>query len=129
MHNIRLAAADPISPIRVSPKGRYFVDPAGHPVFWLGDTQWELFRLFSPEGALRILRDRQVKGFNLILIMLLGVTGWHCLSPVFCISTTPKSDEIQAIIGRQMLSVARVAAGQVDALKPGPPSDHAPFPV
>ena len=63
----------PISPIRVSPNGRYFVDGDGKAVFWLGDTQWELFRLFTPEVALRILRDRQAKGFNVILIMLTGV--------------------------------------------------------
>ncbi len=63
----------PISPIRVSHSGRYFVDPAGKPVFWLGDTQWELFRRFSPETALPILKDRQSKGFNVILIMLTGV--------------------------------------------------------
>ena len=73
MHTVHSATTDSISPIRVSPNGRYFVDPAGRPVFWLGDTQWELFRLFAPEGALRILRDRQAKGFNIILIMLLGV--------------------------------------------------------
>ncbi|RPJ51401.1 MAG: DUF4038 domain-containing protein [Chloroflexi bacterium] len=62
-----------ISPIRISPNGRYFVDPAGHPVFWLGDTQWELFRQYAPDTALKILRDRHVKGFNIILIMLTGV--------------------------------------------------------
>ena len=33
--------------IRVSPNGRYFVDGEGNPFFWLGDTQWELFRCFS----------------------------------------------------------------------------------
>ena len=63
----------PISPIRIHPGGRYFVDRNGDPVFWLGDTQWELFRLFSPDEALDILRDREAKGFNVILIMLLGV--------------------------------------------------------
>jgi hypothetical protein len=64
---------EPISPLRVSPNGRHFVDAAGAPVFWLGDTQWELFRLFTPDQALHILRDRQSKGFNIILIMLTGV--------------------------------------------------------
>lgn len=65
--------ANPISPIQVAPNGRYFVDQKGDPVFWLGDTQWELFRLFEVDSALRILRDRQAKGFNVILIMLAGV--------------------------------------------------------
>jgi hypothetical protein len=66
-----------ISPIRVSANGRHFIDRQGHPVFWLGDTQWELFRLFGPDTALRILRDRQAKGFNVILIMLTGVDLGH----------------------------------------------------
>ncbi len=62
-----------ISPIRISPNGRYFVNQDGAPVFWLGDTQWELFRQCTMDQALRILRDRQAKGFNVILIMLTGV--------------------------------------------------------
>jgi SAM-dependent methyltransferase len=45
----------------------------GTPVFWLGDTQWDLFRCFTPETALPVLRDRQAKGFNVILVMLTGV--------------------------------------------------------
>jgi hypothetical protein len=53
------------------------VDRQGHPVFWLGDTQWELFRLFTPDTALHILKDRQTKGFNVILIMLTGVDLGH----------------------------------------------------
>ena len=63
----------PIGPMRVSPNGRGFVDKSGNPVFWLGDTQWELFRLFTADRAMRILRDRREKGFNVILIMLTGV--------------------------------------------------------
>jgi Protein of unknown function (DUF4038) len=33
-----------IAPVRVSANGRYFVDRQGQPFFWLGDTQWQLFR-------------------------------------------------------------------------------------
>ena len=62
-----------ISPIRVSSNGRYFVDENGSPVFWLGDTLWELFRMFTRDEALEILKDRQRKGFNIILVMLTGV--------------------------------------------------------
>jgi hypothetical protein len=62
-----------LSPIQISPNGRYFVDRDNQPTFWLGDTQWELFRLFEHETALRILQDRQAKGFNVILVMLTGV--------------------------------------------------------
>ena len=31
-------------PIKVSDNGRYFIDQKGNPVFWLGTTQWQLFR-------------------------------------------------------------------------------------
>ena len=63
---------EPISPIRVSPNGRHFVDRRGEPVFWLADTQWELFRMFRPDEALQLLENRKSKGFNVILIMLMG---------------------------------------------------------
>ena len=69
----------PISLIRVSPNGRYFVDPHGKPFFWSGDTQWELFRRFNSEQARCILKDRQAKGFNVILIMLTGVDAGNVL--------------------------------------------------
>jgi hypothetical protein len=59
--------------LQVSSNGRYFVDHANQPLFFLGDTQWELFRLFDVDTALTILRDRQAKGFNVILVMLTGV--------------------------------------------------------
>jgi len=62
-----------IGPIRISPNGRYFVDQNGKPFFWLGDTQWELFRLFTIEDAEAILEDRQKKGFSAIQIMITGV--------------------------------------------------------
>ena len=73
MNQISPARVDPASPIRVSSNGRYFVNKNAQPVFWLGDTQWELFRLFTASTALRILQNRQAKGFNIILIMLTGV--------------------------------------------------------
>lgn len=68
-----MTTVNPISPIRVSPNGRHFVDAGGRPVFWLGDTLWELFRLYTPEEALRLLKNRQAKGINVILAMLFGV--------------------------------------------------------
>jgi hypothetical protein len=77
MSTITPANSEPISQIRVSPNGRYFVDGDGMPVFWLGDTQGELFRLFHADEALRILKHRQDQGFNVILIMLTGVDLRH----------------------------------------------------
>jgi len=38
-------------PIKVSPNGRYFVDPRDNPVFWLGTTQWQLCRDYNLDEA------------------------------------------------------------------------------
>ena len=60
-------------PVKVSENRRYFVDQKNQPVFWLGDTQWELFRSFSLDDARTILENRQRKGFAFIQVMLFGV--------------------------------------------------------
>jgi len=57
----------------ISPNGRYFVGQHGEPYFFLGDTEWELFRKYSADEALQILNRRKTQGFNTILVMLLGV--------------------------------------------------------
>jgi len=62
-----------MGPIRISPNGRYFADQDGVPFFWLGDTQWELFRLFTIEDAEAVLENRKSKGFSVIQIMITGV--------------------------------------------------------
>jgi hypothetical protein len=62
-------------PVGVSSDGRFFLDAAGRPTFWLGDTQWELFLSFKEEEAEALLEDRRAKGFNAIQVMLLGVGG------------------------------------------------------
>jgi len=66
------AAHEPTT-IRASEDGRYFVRPDGEPFFWLGDTQWELFRLFPLEQVERILANRRRLGFTCVQIMLVGV--------------------------------------------------------
>src|SRR5262245_46569253 len=58
---------------RVSPDGRYFVDQNGTPVFWLGTTQWQLFREFRLEDVTTILEKTREKGFVFAQVMLLGV--------------------------------------------------------
>src|SRR5262245_12262203 len=58
---------------RVSPDGRYFVDQNGAPVFWLGTTQWQLFREYRQEDATTILEKTSEKGFVFAQVMLLGV--------------------------------------------------------
>jgi hypothetical protein len=37
-------AGEPEYPVKVSQNGRYLIDQKGEPVFWLGTTQWQLFR-------------------------------------------------------------------------------------
>ena len=59
-------------PVKTSPNGRYFVDAAGQPVFWLGTTQWELFRGYRLEDAKTILEKTASHGFTFVQVKLLG---------------------------------------------------------
>jgi len=68
-----LSAAEPVYPARVSENGRYFVDQKGQPVFWLGTTQWQLFRDYKLEDARTILEKSKDKGFAFAQVMLMGV--------------------------------------------------------
>jgi len=60
------------SPIKVSGNGRYFV-VSGKPIFWLGTTQWQIFRENTLAEIELILEKTKKNGFNLIQAMLLGV--------------------------------------------------------
>lgn len=60
------------APIRVSDDGRHFVDGAGQPFFWLGDTAWPLFARYTRDEAERYLADRAERGFTVIQ----GVLAW-----------------------------------------------------
>jgi hypothetical protein len=60
-------------PIRVSQNGHYFVDAQGAPIYFLADTQWELFRRYSLSEAKLILENRKAKGFTVVMVMLTGV--------------------------------------------------------
>jgi hypothetical protein len=59
--------------IKISGNGRYFVNADGRPFFWQGDTEWELFHLFSVADAKELLLDRRNQGFNVIQVMVTGV--------------------------------------------------------
>lgn len=59
--------------LRISGNRRYFVDGEGKPFFWQGDTEWELFHLFSLADARELLLDRHNQGFNVIQVMVTGV--------------------------------------------------------
>lgn len=59
------------------PDGHIFRATTPHgdqaPFFWLGDTQWQLFRSFSLDEVRTILKTRQRQGFNVLQVMLTGV--------------------------------------------------------
>ncbi len=60
-------------PVKVSGNKRHFVDQKGRPVFWLGTTQWELFRRYTLEEAGTILEESSRHGFAFVQVMLMGV--------------------------------------------------------
>lgn len=59
--------------LKVSPNGRYLTDQDGKPVFWLGTTQWQLFRDYKREDARTILERTKAHGFAFAQVMLFGV--------------------------------------------------------
>jgi hypothetical protein len=59
-------------PLKVSENGRYFTDQKGTPVFWLGTTQWLIFRKFNTEDYRMILDNVKKKGFTIVCTMLVG---------------------------------------------------------
>ncbi len=69
----RGSAGEAVYPLKVSENHRYFVDQRGEPVFWMGTTQWQLFRDNTPEDARTIVENVKGKGFAFIQVMLLGV--------------------------------------------------------
>ena len=70
-------------PLQVSASGRHFVARSGQPFFWLGDTQWNLFRCHDFPEAKLILDDRWAKGFSVVQVMGLGFARHVQAGPVF----------------------------------------------
>ena len=68
-----VSAAEPVYPVKISANGRYLVDQQDTPVFWLGTTQWQIFREYTLEEARLILDKSKDKGFVFIQTMLMGV--------------------------------------------------------
>src|SRR4051794_25377799 len=60
------------APLAVSANGRYFVDAAGSPSFWLADTAWPLFSQYSLSEAEHYLARRAEQGFSVVQ----GVLAW-----------------------------------------------------
>jgi hypothetical protein len=61
-----------VYPVKVSANGRYFVDQKATPVFWLGTTQWQLFREYSLEDARTIIEKSRVRKFSFHLNLYSG---------------------------------------------------------
>ncbi|KAL7418636.1 hypothetical protein Q5752_007094 [Cryptotrichosporon argae] len=70
-------ALDLSTAIQPSACGRHFVRHVAPdaPFFYLGDTAWELFHRLDEGEAERYLRNRQAKGFNVIMVVLLAEHG------------------------------------------------------
>jgi hypothetical protein len=69
--------------LNISDNRRYFVDDQGRPLFWQGDTEWELFHLFSASDAGSLLQKRREQGFNVIQVMVTGVyPEWDAMKGV-----------------------------------------------
>jgi hypothetical protein len=66
-------AEEPAYPVKLSQNGRYFVDQHGKPVFWLGTTQWQLFREYNLEETKLIIQKSKANGFAFMQVMLMGV--------------------------------------------------------
>ncbi len=64
---------EPVYPVKVSDNRRYFIDQNGKPVFWLGTTQWQLFREYTLEEARLIIEKTRSHGFAFAHVMLAGV--------------------------------------------------------
>lgn len=70
---VNTASEQPVFPVKVSANGRYIVDSNGNPVFWLGTTQWQIFREYTLDEARIILEKTRSNGFVFIQAMLMGV--------------------------------------------------------
>lgn len=70
-----VSAADKelVYPIKISENGRYFVDGNNNPVFWLGTTQWQIFREYTLDEVRTTLEKVKSHGFVFIQAMLMGV--------------------------------------------------------
>ena len=63
----------PLFPVKISENGRYITDQNGRPVFWLGTTQWQIFREYNLDEARVTIEKVKDKGFIFIQAMLMGV--------------------------------------------------------
>ena len=69
----RAPTGEPVFPVKVSDDHRFFVGQRGQPVFWLGTTQWQLFRDNTIDEARLILKRSKERGFTFVQVMVPGV--------------------------------------------------------
>jgi peptidoglycan/xylan/chitin deacetylase (PgdA/CDA1 family) len=70
---VSTVAEEPVYPVKVSENGRYFVDQKGNPIFWMGTTQWQIFRDYTLDEVRTTLENVKSKGFVFVQAMLMGV--------------------------------------------------------
>lgn len=66
---------NPQFPLKIAENNRYLTDQNNVPFYWLGDTEWDIFRDFTLTDAEALLEDRAEKGFSVIQTMIFGVSG------------------------------------------------------
>lgn len=67
------SSKEPVYPVKVSENHRYFIDQNDNPVFWLGTTQWQIFRDYTLEEVRITIESIRKNGFCFIQAMLMGV--------------------------------------------------------
>jgi hypothetical protein len=70
---VSAAAEQPVFPVKVSENRRYFIDQNNNPVFWLGTTQWQIFREYTLDEVRTTLEKVKGNGFVFVQAMLMGV--------------------------------------------------------
>jgi len=66
------AFAAPLPRLKVSDNHRFLVTADGKPIFWLGDTAWELFHRLNREDAERYLRNRAERRYTVVQAVALA---------------------------------------------------------
>lgn len=61
--------------VTVHPNARFLMYEDGTPFFWLGDTAWQMFHRHTIPSARVYLKDRAMKGFNVIQAVCLAEHG------------------------------------------------------
>ncbi len=69
--------AAPAYPLHVAADFRHVVDHSGRDVFFNGESAWHIIVRLTREEVVQYLDDRQARGFDALLVMLVVATGAH----------------------------------------------------